>query len=222
MGRPRRPNPARPFPWIKPQQARSQATMDRLLDASEELLADTTFDALTIAQVCEKAGANVGSFYNIFRDKQALLECLLERFDGERLATFDHAVKHAESKGMTIQQRAEALVRSAFSITASRPGVAKARVWAERYHSATFTGVGERNLSNLDRIVGLFLECEPEIRHPHPRRAVELAIITNHEIVNRIVWHPHTLPAGLRRMGRPALVRMLTAAFLRELGVDHD
>jgi len=66
-----------------PQQARSRASMNQMLDAAAQLLETKTFDELTIAEVVQQAGASVGAFYGRFKDKDALLQALDERFFSE-------------------------------------------------------------------------------------------------------------------------------------------
>jgi AcrR family transcriptional regulator len=63
-----------------PQQARSQATLERLLQATEELIAQETFDKATIAEITRRSKSSVGAFYNRFADKEALFDCFDERF----------------------------------------------------------------------------------------------------------------------------------------------
>lgn len=79
-----------------PAQARSQETMDKILAATEELLAERPFERITIQDVAQHSGTGVSSIYARFRDKQALvlglhaqlregvLQCLSELSDPER------------------------------------------------------------------------------------------------------------------------------------------
>ena len=56
--------------WIRaPQQARSQATLARLLDATEVLLDEAPFDDLSVQDICKAAKSSVGAFYARFADK---------------------------------------------------------------------------------------------------------------------------------------------------------
>lgn len=67
--------------WTKqPQQARSQRTLDALLDATEALLENRLFQDISINEIIARADSSAGSFYSRFNDKQALLHALHERF----------------------------------------------------------------------------------------------------------------------------------------------
>jgi AcrR family transcriptional regulator len=63
-----------------PRQARSRATLDRLLDATAALLAEKPFAEASVAEIVHRAGTSVGAFYGRFPDKDSLLDCFDERF----------------------------------------------------------------------------------------------------------------------------------------------
>lgn len=82
-----------PLHWVKPpQQARSQKTLERLLDAAEELIAERGVASVTVSEVVRRAGSSVGAFYARFPDKNALLATLHERSCAEALATSELAL----------------------------------------------------------------------------------------------------------------------------------
>src|SRR3954465_10598958 len=66
-----------------PQQSRSQETLDRILDATEQVMTEKAFGEATLAEIMERAGVTVGAFYRRFPDKDALLHHLDERFFAE-------------------------------------------------------------------------------------------------------------------------------------------
>lgn len=66
-----------------PQQERSRRTLERILDAAEEVLREKRFEAATVEEICREAGYTVGAFYARFESKDALLEALEERLREE-------------------------------------------------------------------------------------------------------------------------------------------
>lgn len=56
-----------------PTQARSRETMDKILAATEALLAEKPFDKITILEIAERSESGVSSIYARFRDKQSLV-----------------------------------------------------------------------------------------------------------------------------------------------------
>ncbi|WP_262689829.1 TetR/AcrR family transcriptional regulator [Kordiimonas aestuarii] len=70
--------------WVPvPAQKRSQRSFVRFLDAAEMLLATRHWHEVSVQQIVRRADASVGSFYNRFADKMALLHCLDDRIGEE-------------------------------------------------------------------------------------------------------------------------------------------
>jgi AcrR family transcriptional regulator len=66
----------------QPQQARSQATVDAIFDATIQVLLAEGLQRLTTIRVAERAGVSVGTLYQYFPQKQALLFAVLQRHLG--------------------------------------------------------------------------------------------------------------------------------------------
>ena len=64
-----------------PKQTRSQVTQERVLQALEELLSERFFEQITIRDLAARSGVSGGTIYRRFKDKEALLPVLYERFD---------------------------------------------------------------------------------------------------------------------------------------------
>jgi AcrR family transcriptional regulator len=66
--------------WVRaPRQARSQATLERFVEATRQLLEQQSFEAITVADIVQRAERTVGSFYARFDDKYAVLHVLVDR-----------------------------------------------------------------------------------------------------------------------------------------------
>src|SRR5690606_839810 len=81
----------------QPVQQRSALRVARMLDAAAELLDEVGYERLTTTAIAKRAGVAVGSLYQFFPDKRAVVQALtqrnLERFmslAAERLAAVDH------------------------------------------------------------------------------------------------------------------------------------
>lgn len=60
----------------QPIQDRSKATVSAILEATAQLLQETTPAALTTAEIAERAGVSVGSIYQYFETKESLIAAL--------------------------------------------------------------------------------------------------------------------------------------------------
>jgi AcrR family transcriptional regulator len=63
----------------RPKQARSQVTTEALLDATTHILSRKGWAKLTTNEVADLAGASIGSLYQYFPNKVALIDALHER-----------------------------------------------------------------------------------------------------------------------------------------------
>ena len=64
----------------RPQQDRSRATVDAILEAAAEILAQQGPTGATTNRIAERAGVSVGSVYQYFANKKALYRALGDRF----------------------------------------------------------------------------------------------------------------------------------------------
>jgi AcrR family transcriptional regulator len=69
----------RTTPRKRPSQARSRATVETVLAATARVLVKRGFDGLTTNLVAEAAGVSIGSLYQYFPNKAALVAALIEK-----------------------------------------------------------------------------------------------------------------------------------------------
>jgi AcrR family transcriptional regulator len=63
----------------RPRQERAKATVDSILEATARVLVKQGFDGLNTNAVASAAGVSIGSLYQYFPNKEALVSALLER-----------------------------------------------------------------------------------------------------------------------------------------------
>jgi AcrR family transcriptional regulator len=68
----------RTTPRKRPRQERSKATVDAILEASARVLVKQGFDGLTTNAVAGAAGVSIGSLYQYFPNKEAIVAALIE------------------------------------------------------------------------------------------------------------------------------------------------
>ncbi|MBA54561.1 MAG: TetR family transcriptional regulator [Pseudomonadales bacterium] len=77
-----------------PKQKRSREMVERLLEATAATLAERGLEDTTTNHIADTAGVSIGSLYQYFPDKEALLDALMERISDKISSSFrEHATK---------------------------------------------------------------------------------------------------------------------------------
>ena len=97
-------------PRKSPVQARSAASVDAILEATIQVLRSAGKERLTTTRVAQRAGVSVGTLYQYFPNKSALLQAVLKRHLDEVTAAIERVCREQESR--TLQQMATALINA--------------------------------------------------------------------------------------------------------------
>jgi AcrR family transcriptional regulator len=97
-------------PRKTPVQTRSVASVDAILEATIQVLQKDGKVNLTTTRVAERAGVSVGTLYQYFPNKSALLQALLR----DKLSGVTSAIEKVseEMRGATLAEMADALVKA--------------------------------------------------------------------------------------------------------------
>ncbi len=95
-------------PRKSPVQARSAASVDAILVATIQVLLSVGKERLTTTAVAVRAGVSVGTLYQYFPNKSALLKAVLSRHMNDVAETVEAVC--AAQHGKTVEEMAEALV----------------------------------------------------------------------------------------------------------------
>ena len=109
-------------------QQRSRATVDALIEATARILVREGFDAASTNRIAEQAGVSVGSLYQYFPGKEALVAAVIDRHHRELMQVVRGAL--AEVASDPIEEAVRKLV--AVAIKAHRVDPKLHRVLAEQ------------------------------------------------------------------------------------------
>jgi len=107
-----------------PRQARAAVTVNAIFEATIQVLIAGGPDRLTTTRVAERAGVSVGTLYQYFPHKQALIYALNERYL-ERLAARIEATCSTQ-RGADVATMIEALIDTYWQAKTERPDVTRA------------------------------------------------------------------------------------------------
>jgi AcrR family transcriptional regulator len=91
-----------------PVQARSTATVSALFEASIQVLLAVGYRKLTTTRVAERAGVSVGTLYQYFPDRRALVAAVVARYLDELSSSIERDC--ADLKGCSLEEIATGLV----------------------------------------------------------------------------------------------------------------
>ncbi|MGW1775563.1 TetR/AcrR family transcriptional regulator [Streptomyces sp. NPDC002104] len=159
-----------PAPFREPQQARSAATLARVLRAAEEIASTDGLEEMTIAGVAERAGVSVGTIYRRFEDKEQLITALSERMLERREEYVAERLRTAEpSLAGVMDAYAHALLQSFADSSSLFPELLRTR-------GSRALDRGARTITELHR---LLLEAAApyadQIRRTPPQEALDTA-----------------------------------------------
>lgn len=165
---------ARPAtPRKRPLQRRAQATVDAILEATAHILVRDGYDALSTNRVASRAGASIGSLYQYFPNKEALVGELVDRYSAmlfELVTETFVAMADAEPRAL-----AGAMVRAMIETKREQPRLAK--VLREQIPRTGRLSTYEVELARIVELAAAYLERHRRLlRIDDARRAAFVAV----------------------------------------------
>lgn len=159
-----------------PKQARSQATLTRLLDAAEELFLQNPPQDVSIADIVRRAGSSIGGFYSRFPDKDALLRALQER----RLVVVQQMLETIADperwRDVPLSLMVRGLLQELVRHYTERRRLIAAFVSAAAQNPREWADTVQRRDAMIEVVLRLIVPQHREaIRHPDPERAIRFA-----------------------------------------------
>ena len=200
-------------PRKRPRQARSQATVDAILAATARVLVRHGFDGLTTNSLATAAGVSIGSLYQYFPNKEALVAALIERHIEEMNAAIVAELQRVAKQ--PIAQAARSVIELTIRAHAIEPEL-------HRVLTEQVPRVGRlAKLRELDEIgsrvvTGLLVARKDELAIDDPELAAFVLVSAIESIVHRAaLLYPH-------KLRDPRLVDEATRLVTRYLGVAEN
>ena len=201
--------PKRLNPRKKPIQSRSGVTVDAICEATIQVLLSHGLTRLTTTRVAERAGVSVGTLYQYFPNKEALLFAILQRH-------FEEVAESLECLGMTSGPRpltdlAEGIADAYVSVKTARPEATEAlyRVAGAIDQVRLSVGVCKR----METAVAWVLVTAQDAEFPDPERAAFTLLSALAGVSRGSFGKRASDPEALKRLRDDA--RLLSSAYLR-------
>lgn len=197
-------------PRKRPRQTRSKETVETILAATARILIKLGFDGLTTNAVAEQAGVSIGSLYQYFPNKQALVAALIERLLDEKNAN-THA-ELARVAQLPFPEAVRTMIRMTIESYAQSPELS--RVLIEQVpRVGRMARIAELHSGTLQIVAALLAARKDELAVSDPEMAAFVCVSSIEAIAQRAaLFQPETLRD-------PALVDEATAMVTRYLGV---
>jgi AcrR family transcriptional regulator len=154
-----------------PKRARGMQRVAELLDAGAVLFAEKGYDATTMTQIAQCAGASIGSLYQFFPSKEVLAEALFGRYVERVASLLEDLVKRAP--GLSPVRLADLLVDLILDVRSDRDAAVAL--------SSAVAGIVERRkpLRSATRrhIAAILRAANPKLRE---KTAAEAAALIAH------------------------------------------
>jgi len=167
--------------------------MERVLAATEELLADRLFEELTLAEILERAQVSVGAFYARFGNREGLVSPLHDRYDERLAAITARSLDPERWRPVPLAQRVRTLVRYGITVYRRNRGLLRALVLEWRLHPERITD-GQREQRELfyNRIATVLVGDGTEITHPDPPSAARFVFLACGAICRELLLEGRT------------------------------
>lgn len=175
-------------------QVRSRRTFERLLDASEVVIAQRGFDSATVTEICERAEVSVGAFYRRFESKEGLLQVLHERYTDRMTEAITLALAPERWRGTPLS---EIIYQWEWmALKQKKKNQALMRVSAQRTHTSDSFAARERKIHQLTQkqLARLILDHADEFDRADPEDAAETAAYLLVSASHYHLFHPAHSP----------------------------
>jgi len=172
----------------RPRQDRSRATVDAIMGAAAQVFAGRGYAATTTNHIAARAGVSIGSLYEYFPSKDALLVALMETHLGEGEAILERAAAEATADGDDLDRVVGRFVRA--MVTLHGRNRALHRVLFEE---APLPRHVHRRLADIEvRVIATveaFLRAHPRATRREPALAAAVVVHAVEALTHKLVVH---------------------------------
>lgn len=194
-----------------PRQARSGATVEAILQAAAQVFERHGYAAGTTNRIAERAGVSIGSLYQYFPNKDAILLALVHRHLADGTAALEPHL-HRLGGGARFDEVLPGIVDAMVELHAVAPGLHRVLFEETRLPSALRAELDELEDGLVD-LVADALVADPRLRLVDPRLSARVAIGAIEGLTHRLVLRP---PPGVTPQAIAGEITVLVRGYLQD------
>lgn len=183
-------------PRKKPQQKRAKATVAAIVEATAQLLVDEGFHNLSTNRIAEAAGVSIGSLYQYFPNKEAVVAAVVEEFADRQFELLAQGLATIDMEASDIDGSIRALVATMLEAKKKEPELSK--VLFEELPPVGQIDVLKEWTGRACEIVHIALQMRSEEVRPRNLELAAFVLVTAcHGIIHStVVDRPELLDSG--------------------------
>ena len=185
-------------PRKRPRQQRSQDTVDAILEAGARVFAERGFAGGTTNHIAVTAGVSVGSLYEYFPNKGAILVAIAQRQLDRMIAEVQRAIAEGEPRE-PLRELLGRFVETMLAVHESDPELHRV-LFGEAPHPSELHACVLQMEETLAHTIEARLSACPEVATRDRDTAAHLVVQTVEALTHRYVHH------GIHELGREAFV----------------
>ena len=203
---------------------RGRQTLERLLDAAEQMLDYVGLEGATVPAIAAFAGVSVGNVYKRFPDKDALLRAVYDRFFTELLAANQFALDPAKWADTPTIELVTTLVAGMVEDYRGRKSLIRSLLlYAQTHTDSEYRERAEQlSLESFQLFEVVLRDRRADIGHPHPERAIRfVTAMIGHALQSSVVSEPGTRDLLSSGSETAAELAKMVVVYLRVKGTER-
>jgi AcrR family transcriptional regulator len=176
-------------PRKKPSQGRSRFTVEQILEGAAHVFARRGYAAATTNHIARKAGVSIGSLYQYFPNKEALLVALLEQHMHSASSILDELLSETHHGAVEIEPLVKKFLRRILDAHLRNPGLQHVLLF-EAPRTAEITEAQHRLEDSMAQAVEQTLARLPGVSEQHAAHAAYLIVHVVENLAHEFVVHP--------------------------------
>jgi AcrR family transcriptional regulator len=200
-------------PRRKPVQGRSTATVEAILEAAAQVFTRHGYAAGTTNRIAERAGVSIGTLYQYFPNKDAILVALTERHLQAGESILAPLLGELIERPPPVREALERVLGALLELHRHRPALHRI-LFEEAPRPPQLRDRFESVFELASAALARYLASQPEVTVTEVRLAAELVVQSVEAITHGLVIHPQTeiAPETYTREAATMLERYLTGA----------